>query len=109
MSMPYYKEEGGPKNRSLCQILVDFFLSYSHIWGQCYAFKNNLPKIGVLTQNNAKLCKKRIVTLALKKNNEFLISENRQKLLKFVIITLAPGFYVHENIFFLVKSLPVAI
>jgi hypothetical protein len=64
-------------------------------WDRCYDFLNIFAekfsgKIGVLTQNKAKLCKNLIITLVFEKNAIFF-AENRQKSQKIVIITSVPG------------------
>jgi hypothetical protein len=70
-----------------------------YAWDQCYDFLNIFAekfgeKIGVLTQNKAKLCKNLILTLVFEKNANFF-AENCRKLQKIVIIPSTP---VHGHI-----------
>jgi hypothetical protein len=51
----------------------------------------NSEKIGVLTQNKAKICKILIITLVFEKNANFIPAKNWQKSQKIVIITSTPG------------------
>jgi hypothetical protein len=52
--------------------------------------KSSAEKIGVLTQNKAKLCKILIITLVFEKNAIFF-AEIWQKSQKIVILTSTPG------------------
>jgi Ni,Fe-hydrogenase III small subunit len=51
--------------------------------------KNSAKKIGILTQNKAKLCKILIITLVFEKNANFF-AENCRKSQKILIITSTP-------------------
>jgi hypothetical protein len=52
-------------------------------------------KIGVFSQNKAKLCENWIITLVFEKNANFF-AENWQKSQKIVIITSTPGLKMPE-------------
>jgi hypothetical protein len=67
---------------------------------RCYDFGNIFAekfceKIGVLTQNKAKICKNLIITLVFEKNANFF-AKNCQKSQKIVIITSTPGIYLDD-------------
>jgi hypothetical protein len=68
---------------------------------RCYDFQNIFAKrlsvkIGVLTQNKAKLCKLLITTLVFEKNANFC-AENCLKSPKIVIITSTPDEFVKKS------------
>jgi hypothetical protein len=69
---------------------------------RCYDFLNIFAekigeKIGVLTQNKAKLCKILIITLVFVKNANFF-AENLEKSQTIVIITFAPDLVNFNNL-----------
>jgi hypothetical protein len=67
--------------------LKKYIINKIDSWDRCYGFKNIFAekfrqKIGILTQNKAKLCQNLIITLVFEKNANFLpkIGKNRRKL-----------------------------